>query len=82
MDPDEMDIEDGLTAVDLAVKFLRKNTGGGGLEWSGGTSPHGWWTSYKYDVNYETGSEESRGYHPYGFTPEEISEINSKLKTR
>jgi hypothetical protein len=81
MDPDKWDLEDGKTAVDLAVKFLQDNTGGGGLEasTSGALSDHDWWTSYQWSNDYNTGEEENRSFHPYGFTEQELNEINRRL---
>jgi len=78
-DPDDYDREEGHTAVDLAVEFLRSETGAGGMEPSSGAlSEFDWFTSYGY-IDYSTGAEESRSYHPYGFTPDELDEIAKRI---
>jgi hypothetical protein len=41
-----------------------------------------WWTSYKHNEDFRTGTVENRSYHPYGFTVEEINQINNRLKER
>jgi len=81
---DEYDIADGITIVDKAVNFLRENTGSEGMEPSttGEMSEMDWWTSYKINEDYSNGNVENRSYHPYGFTVEEIKEINARLKER
>ena len=82
MEPDQYDLEEGLTAVDIAVAFLRRNIGAEGMEASssGPLSLNDWWTAYKYNLDYETGAVENRSYHPVGFTAEEINEINNRLE--
>lgn len=81
MEPDQYDLEEGLTAVDIAVAFLQRNIGAEGMEASssGPLSLNDWWTSYKYNEDYATGAIENRSYHPVGFTVEEINEINRRL---
>ncbi|MGB4196910.1 MAG: hypothetical protein WBJ51_06400 [Methanoculleus sp.] len=81
---DEFDIEEGISIVDKAVEFLRDNTGSDGIEPSstGKMGEEDWWTSYKHNEDFRTGTVENRSYHPYGFTVEEINQINNRLKER
>jgi hypothetical protein len=96
MEPDEYDeVEDEdnvreddpnfpyrkMTAVEKAIKFLNKNRGDGGMEFSSTTpTTSGWWTSYKTDYDYRTGVEENRSFHPVNFSIDEIEQIMSKTK--
>ena len=71
------DTEDGLTATDNAISFLETNTGANGLEYSSSGNAYldGWWISMKYSEDFATGEIEDRGFHPYGFSKEELQEI-------
>jgi hypothetical protein len=71
MDPDDGD--EDLTAVDKAVKYLRDE---------GATQFQGRWWDSAYDTDYRTGAEETRSYHPYGFSEPEIDQINKELVRR
>jgi hypothetical protein len=81
--PDEFDIEDGLTVVDKAVRYLKSETGAEGMEAScypvEKMTKHGWFTSYSYSVDYQTGAIENRSFHPIGFTAGEIREIARRV---
>jgi hypothetical protein len=80
MTPDEDDREDGITAVDKAVEFLRDHGATEPSEWTGrGTAAARWWTNTEYDVDYSTGERESRSYHLHGFTEKEKHEIYRQL---
>jgi len=79
-EPDEFDIDDGETAVDLAIKLLVLD-GATQPSTSGTMTAHSWWTNYEYDTNYRTGAVESRSYHPYGWTVEELNQINQGVKS-
>ena len=78
--PDQYDTDDGLTAVDLAVKYLQDN---GVTETS--TSPvpatgsmTGIWFSYvdgSYVSDYYTGERTELSAHPEGFTDSEVRAI-------
>ena len=60
-----------------AYKFLN----GEGVVWvNGAGEAGGWWESASPDVDYRTGAETTYGYHPKGFTKEEIDYINRRLK--
>jgi len=79
MVPDEYDKEEGLTVVDLAVKFLADN---GPVEpssfpgWTSGT----WYTSYgEMDQH---GQIENRSCHLKDFTPEQEQEIYRRVVGR
>lgn len=77
MAPDEIDQEEGLTAVDLAVKYLWKE--GATEHSSSGFDQGGWYSTGWSTTDYHTGEEEERNYHLEGFTPEQEREIYDKL---
>jgi hypothetical protein len=78
MEPDEYDREEGLSAVDKAVKFLERE---GVTEASSSAFRPGVWYSTENSVtDYSTGEEEQRSYHLKGFTPDEEREIHRDLK--
>ncbi len=78
MEPDEYDREEGLSAVDKAVKFLERE---GVTEASSSAFHPGVWYSTEYSVtDYSTGEEEQRSYHLKGFTPDEEREVHRDLK--
>lgn len=78
MQPDEFDLDDGVTAVDLAVKFLTKEFAN---EPSSSHFHNGvWYTAYG-SQNYRDGSYTNRGYHLVGFTPEQEEQIFNKMKS-
>jgi hypothetical protein len=82
MIPDQYDAEDGVTAVDKAVKFLKDN---------GGNEPSS--SQFNTGVSYSTpdpdhnddyftkGIEKYYSFHLKGFTPEEEKAIFDKMKT-
>jgi hypothetical protein len=74
--PDKHDTADGLTAVDLAVKELKKQY----LEASSSNFHRGiWFTSIDPDQNYSTGEETYYTFHLKGFTKEEEQLIYKKI---
>ncbi len=78
MEPDDVDREEGLSAVDKAVKFLKKE---GVMEASSTAFHPGVWYSTEWSVtDYGTGEEEERSYHLNGFTPAEERNIYRELK--
>ena len=78
MEPDEDDREEGFTAVDKAVKFLKTE---GVMEASSTAFHPGVWYSTEWSVtDYGTGEEEERSYHLKGFTPDEERDIYRALK--
>lgn len=78
--PDEYDIEEGITAVDKAVEFMKNK---GGNEPSSSQFHTGvWYTTPDPDRNYETGEDTYYSFHLKGFTPEEEEEIYNKMKLR
>ena len=78
MQPDKFDLEDGLTAVDLAVKFLTDKLA---FELSSSTFYSGvWYTDYG-SQNFRDGSYTNRAFHLYGFTLEQEEQIFNKMKT-
>lgn len=73
MKPDQYDIEDGKTSVELAIDFLKDK---GALEASSSHfHPGVWYTNYDHHTNYKTGEVEQRSYHLKGFSPEEENAI-------
>jgi hypothetical protein len=77
MTPDLYDVEDGITAVDKAVKFLRDE--GAITASSSHFSPGDWFSTDWRTVDYRTGEDEERSFHLVGFTPEEQIEIHDRL---
>jgi len=77
MEPDEYDKEEGLTCVDLAVKFLQHE---GAIHASSTQFHSGVWYSTEFSViDYSNGTEEERSFHLYGFTEEEERAIWHEL---
>ena len=75
MEPDEYDIEDGLTAAKLAIKYLLRN---GAFEPSNSHGATSTFSDYGgQDNNYET-----RSYHLVNFTPGELLEITDAVRQR
>ena len=78
--PDEYEIEDGVTAVDKAVRFLLDK---GGNEPSSSHFNTGvWYSTPDPDRNYRTGEEKYYSFHLKGFSPEEEAEIFNRIKTK
>lgn len=79
MAPDEYDTDDGLTAVDKAVVFLNDE---GATEASSSHFHDGTWYNAYGEAglhNLRTGATENRGYHLYGFKPEEEEAIFKQI---
>lgn len=78
--PDEIDMEDGLTAVDLAAQWL---TDEGITEASTAPNPGpGDWFSYidgSYIVDYRTGEREEVTAHPRGFSDDDVRALHIKV---
>jgi hypothetical protein len=80
MSPDEYDIEEGVTAIDKAVEFLKDN---GANEPSSSQFNTGvWYSTPDGEKNYTTGEEKFHSFHLKGFTPEEEEEIYNRMKLR
>jgi hypothetical protein len=78
MEPDETDIEDEVSAVDKAIKFLKEN---GATEPSSSDSHVGlWYTCREHDTDLGTGAVESRSYHLVDFMPHEEFAIYDGMK--
>ena len=79
MIPDQYDAEDGITAVDKAVKFLKDK---GGNEPSSSQFNVGvWYSTPDPDRDYHTGEETYYSFHLKGFTSEEEKVIFDKMRT-
>lgn len=77
MIPDNFDYEEGLSAVDLAVKFLDKEGA-----WHASSShfyPGVWYSTEYSTIDYRTGTDEERCFHLKDFSDEEQREIWNKL---
>jgi hypothetical protein len=76
MEPDEYDLEEGLTPVDLAVKFLQSEyvVSASSYPWSKGT----WYESSDEDPY--SGEREYKHYFLEDFTPAEEREVYAELK--
>lgn len=77
MKPDKYDTQDGITAVDKAIKFLKHEyaTDASSSRFNEGT----WYTNYEYSQDYSTGAVESRSYHLKGFTEAEERAIFNRV---
>jgi len=77
MNPDLYDMEEGVTAVDKAVKFLKDE----GVAHPSSSQFHvGLWYSTDYQtVDHRTGEDEERCFHLRNFTPEEEEEIYKRV---
>lgn len=80
MTPDEYDAEDGITAVDKAVRFLQDK---GGNEPSSSQFHEGvWYSTVDPERDFHTGEEKYYSFHLKGFTPEEEAQIFEKINLR
>ena len=76
--PDEIDAGEGLTAVDLAAKYIANNSSGN-LEpsqapgWGQGT----WYSDHSEDM--QTGDILETSFHLEGFTPQQEQEIYARI---
>ena len=78
MTPDDIDAEDGLTTVDLAVKFLSNE---GAIHASSSHFHPGVWYSTDYHtIDYGTGTDEERCFHLKDFAEAEEQAIWDKLQ--
>lgn len=78
MTPDEYDVEEGITAVDKAVKHLRSE---GASEPPSSSSFHpGIWYASMHDPDMRTGEQEEHHFHLDGFSPEEQREVFMRVK--
>lgn len=78
MTPDTHDTEEGVTAVDNAVEFLKDRGAfypSQAPTYSGGDV----WFSDDGDTDYQTGNEKRLSYHPLGFSEEELEEIYNRV---
>jgi len=73
-DPDEIDQEEGLTAVDLAVKVLQYVTEASAYPWQ----PGAWYSDEAYVRPY-SGETEEITYHLHGFSDEEQRAIVTRV---
>lgn len=78
--PDKFDEEEGLTAADLAVKYLRNE---GAYETSSSAFHPGVWYSTGWrTIDYGTGEQVERNFHLAGFTEEQEREVWDKFHQR
>lgn len=79
MTPDEYDVEEGVTAVDKAVKHLRSE---GASEPSSSSFHLGIWYASMHDADMRTGEQEEHHFHLHGFSPEEEHSIFQQMTAR
>ena len=79
MTPDEYDVEEGVTAVDKAVKHLRSE---GASEPSSSFHHKGVWYCSMHEPDFRTGEQEERCFHLHGFSPEEEHSIFQQMAAR
>lgn len=77
MTPDKYDVEEGVTAVDKAVKHLRSE---GASEPSSSSFHPGIWYASMHDADMRTGEQEEHHFHLDGFSPEEQREVFMRVK--
>lgn len=77
MEPDDDDTEDGLSASDVAIRFLQNR---GACNPSSSGFHVGVWYSDEGDTDFRTGEEETHSYHLVGFTPEEERAIYEGMR--
>lgn len=75
MMPDEIDLEDGLSSVDLAVDYLEDRV----LEPSSSSFHSGIWYIGHPDIDMSTGGETTYYYHLKDFTESEEKEIFKEI---
>lgn len=81
--PDEYDRDEGLTAVDLAVKFMKKE--GAGEASSSHFHKGIWYSTYPSQWTHDhftTGTDESHDFHLKGFTEAQEREIFRRMTER
>lgn len=80
MKPDKVDTQDGITAVDKAISFLRSES----AREPSSTAFHSgvWYTNEEYDTDYSTGAVESRSYHLKGFSEAEEEAVYRAIARR
>jgi hypothetical protein len=82
MNPDEYEIEDNITAIDIAVKFMKDKNGAYEAS-SSRYSSNTWYTNPEYDEDFSTGAKEKRSYFLHsGWTDAEKEEIFNRMTKR
>ena len=80
MEPDEYDLEEKLSAVDKAARWLLDR---GALEASSSHYHSGiWYTQSDPEIDYATGAERRQSYHLKGFSEEEERMIHGKVTAK
>jgi len=77
VEPDEYDIEDGVTAVDLAFKRLDEY---GACQPNDTHNAPRWFNSVDPDIDKYTGEVTEVSVHLIGFTEQEAIELREKIK--
>ena len=78
MEPDEFDVEDGLTAADKAIRYLTRDHC---VESSGSHFHPGiWYSDADSDTDCRTGDETRHAYHPTNFSINEQQAIFEGVK--
>ena len=75
-----LDTDDGEDVVEEAVRLLRNE---GATTFSCSCyDDEGWYSTDWHVVNYSTSEEEEMGYHPEGFTDEQLRAIHARVTKR
>lgn len=77
-EPDVLDIQDGLTAVDLAARYLADRLVEPSV--SQGWVPGMWYTQHRAEEDFTTGEYVDYHYHPAGFTDEEQALLAEQVR--
>jgi len=76
MEPDEVDADEGKSAVDNAVEHLQDH---GAVHPSSSRFSPGTWYTTDPETNYQTGAETTYSHHLYGFDPKEEAEVHARV---
>lgn len=80
MTPDSFDYEEGISAVDKAVKFLKEQ--GAVHASSSHFHPDVWYSTEYQTIDYATGEDEERSFHLKDFSDAEQQQIWNAMKRR
>lgn len=80
MTPDSFDYDEGISAVDKAIKFLKDQ--GAVHPSSSHFHPDVWYSTEYQTINYATGEDEERSFHLKDFSPAEQQQIWDAMKRR
>lgn len=76
------DLDDDETFVDAAVRKISYDAGALEADSYGGGAVPRWFTEIDADIDYRTGAETRRSFHPQGFSRSEMTEMGRRLTGR